>query len=87
MLLLVTDSSAPGAPGAGLTATYNDQSEPEVVTTDASVFAMNVTGGSPGSSADGTVIIKVSADDAPLLLCRPTGFIMYGGLRLQQCAR
>ncbi len=52
--------------GAGLTASYNGGYESEVVTTDAGVYALNVTGGQPGSRADGTVLIKVSYMYLPL---------------------
>ncbi|BDA48510.1 probable serine protease/ABC transporter B family protein tagD [Coccomyxa sp. Obi] len=73
------------AVGAGLTASYNDGYESEVVTTDGSVYALNVTGGQPGSQTDGTVLIKVmqaafgptlsalvnSAQQLPLLAANP----------------
>lgn len=49
----------PVVAGAGLTASYNGGYETEVVTTDASVYSLNVTGGQPGSRADGSVLIKV----------------------------
>lgn len=54
--------------GAGLTASYNDGYESEVVTTDASMFALNITGGQPGSRADGTSLIKACTSLSPTLL-------------------
>ena len=42
-----------------MTAPYSLEIEQEVVSTDASVLAMNITGGLPGSSVDGTIVYKV----------------------------
>jgi len=52
--------------GAGLTASYNDGYESEVVTTDASVFALHITGGQPGSRTDGTALIKACTTLSPM---------------------
>lgn len=45
--------------GAGLTAGYALEVESEQVLTDADVLQMNITGGLPGSSVDGTMLYKV----------------------------
>ena len=47
------------AAGAGLTASYAGSDESEVVTSGVRIFLANVTGGLPGSGADGTVPFKV----------------------------
>ena len=52
--------------GAGLTAPYSAEVEQEAVSTDASVLAMNITGGLPGSSVDGTIVYKVGRTKQPL---------------------
>lgn len=58
-LCALNDDSGLSA-GAGLTASYDSgQYESETVSTDASVYALNVSGGLPGSQADGSVLIKV----------------------------
>ena len=49
--------------GAGLTAPYALDIEQEVVSTDASVYALNVTGGLPGSGVDGSLVYRVSASN------------------------
>ena len=55
--------------GAGLTALYSLEVEQEVVTTDASVFAMNITGGLAGSGVDGLVVYKACALLVPCRGC------------------
>ena len=47
------------AAGAGLTASYAGSDESEVVASGVSIFLANVTGGLPGSGADGTAPFKV----------------------------
>ena len=56
-LRLRTDATV--CAGAGLTAPYSAEVEQEAVSTDASVLAMNITGGLPGSGVDGTIVYKV----------------------------
>lgn len=38
------------------------------MTTDGSVYALNITGGQPGSQTDGTVLIKVRQEDVHLAM-------------------
>ena len=47
------------AAGAGLTASYAGSDESEVVSSGVSIFLASVTGGLPGSGADGTAPFKV----------------------------
>ena len=57
---LHTQTRCPAA-GAGLTASYAGSDETEVVASGLRVFLANVTGGLPGSGADGTVLFKALA--------------------------
>ncbi len=50
-----------GRAGAGLTASYVGSDETEVVTSGLAVLLANITGGLPGSDADGSVAYKARA--------------------------